>query len=102
MTKREKAELVCRSKNCYVMFEVMYGTVCKIFNDGHGALGLYKFGDTNKVAVNTLLEKKSDRTNLLKLFPDAMCIAAPLGYPDWYNRSLPNPDNLELTEETKC
>lgn len=88
-----KAIEFCKKSRQYVTYSVAYGVVKKIFNNGNGALSLYKFGKTNKVTANTLLETKSDRRKLMEFIPDCIVIEQKLGYPEWYSKSLINPDN---------
>lgn len=94
MTPIEKAIAMCETHKEYMQYSVMFGTVDKLFNDGNGALGLYRFGESDNVTVNTVLETKPDRKRLMKLFPNCIPFEEELGYPDWYSRSLSNPDNL--------
>jgi len=95
MTKQEKAAAFQKTSRRYNTYSVMYGTVEKIFNRGQGSLRLYRFGVGNRVSVNTLLEKPSDRARLMAMFPDCVPVPSPLGHPDWYSRGLADPDKVD-------
>lgn len=95
LTPVEKATLFCKLSKSYLSYTVAYGIVDKVWNNGNGALDLYRFGKDNKVTVNTLLETKSDRTKLMKFMPNAKVIEKELDYPDFYFKSLPDPDKKD-------
>ncbi len=99
MTAKEKACLFAnttyqykstKQKN-YKLYNCDTGLVDKVFNEGHGSIQLYRFhnGRNNKVVANIAMESPKDRQHLLQLFPNAKIIEFFLGYPDYYNKSLP-------------
>jgi hypothetical protein len=95
MTKQDKARAFQKTSRQYNTYSIMYGTVEKTFNRGAGSLKLYRFGDGNRVSVNTRLEKPADRARLMAVFPAAVVVESPLGYPDWYTRGLIDPDKVD-------
>lgn len=94
MNAKEKAEALVRKNRKYVKHSLSRGIVEKTFNNGMGSLALYRFSGGNKVVANTVVEKKADRSRLLALFPGSDIIEVELGYPEYYLKTLPNPDTL--------
>ena len=90
--RQQLQQLVNASKN-YRGYDLHQNTVSKVFNNGNGALALFRFFPEQKVIViNRLLATKRDEQTLREFCQqqgiDYQLRYMELGYPDYYFNTL--------------
>lgn len=92
----------------YRKYNIQELIISKVFNNGRGALSLFKFCiEQKKIAINNVLFNKADSRKL-----DAICekigikdwerVECWYDYPDWYNRDFGLKYAINKTNDKKA